>query len=67
MKDSPRYRGQEAATRGTDDVSTTDEAPEFAGRPQCGCGPDERCFDCATDEELAASIPPWPSMGGESR
>ena len=33
-------------------MSTTDEAA-----PACGCGPDERCFDCATDEELAAAIP----------
>jgi hypothetical protein len=36
-----------------------------AGGPQpCDCGPDEHCFDCATDEEAAAAIPPWPSVGG---
>jgi hypothetical protein len=32
-------------------------------REECGCGPDERCFDGATDDELAAAVPPWPSMG----
>jgi hypothetical protein len=35
-----------------------------AGVP-CGCGPDERCFECATDEEAAAAIPPFP-LGGAS-
>lgn len=25
---------------------------------------DYRCFDCATDEELAAAIPPFPGTGG---
>jgi hypothetical protein len=30
----------------------------------CDCGHGERCFNCATDEEMAAAIPPWPSMGG---
>lgn len=33
----------------------------------CSCGPGERCFDCATDEELAAAVPPWPSMGGQEQ
>lgn len=42
-------------------------SPEFAAQSQHNCGPDERCFDCATDEEMAAAVPPWPSMGGESR
>ena len=25
--------------------------------------PDFRCFDCATDEELADAIPPYPASG----
>jgi hypothetical protein len=41
------------------------EMAEHEPKP-CGCAEGERCFDCATDEELAASIPPWPSMGGAS-
>ena len=32
------------------------------GRP-CSHGPDRRCFDCATDDEVAASIPDFPSTG----
>jgi hypothetical protein len=27
----------------------------------CSHGPDERCFDCATDGDLAAAIPDWPA------
>ena len=27
---------------------------------ECEHGPDERCFECATDDELAAAIPPFP-------
>ena len=26
----------------------------------CDHGPEYRCFDCATDDELAAAIPPHP-------
>jgi len=36
-------------------MSTTDET---GGPRPCDCGPDERCFECATDDELLASIPP---------
>jgi hypothetical protein len=32
--------------------------PEAEGRRGCDCGPGERCFECATDEEAAAAIPP---------
>jgi hypothetical protein len=24
--------------------------------PACQCGPDERCFDCATDDELLVAL-----------
>lgn len=30
----------------------------------CSHGPDKRCIDCATDDELRAAIPPFP---GERR
>jgi len=41
-------------------------APVSGGPQPCDCGPDERCFECATDDEAAAAVPPWPSMGGPS-
>jgi hypothetical protein len=55
------YR-QHAVIRLPWETVPADEAGAVA-RP-CGCGPDDSCFDCATDEEAAAAIPPWPSMGG---
>lgn len=27
----------------------------------CRCGPDERCFECATDDEMSAAIGPFPA------
>jgi len=47
------------------------EAAATAAVEECGgsgCqsphGPDGRCFDCATDDEMAAAIPPPPGAGG---
>jgi hypothetical protein len=33
---------------------------------ECSHGPDERCFDCATDEEMAAAIPDYPDTEAPS-
>ena len=52
-------------TAGSGEIQAVPCADPGCPMRPCGCGPDERCFDCATDEELAAAIPPWPSMGGE--
>lgn len=30
--------------------------PSEDWRPDCACGPDERCIECATDDELGASL-----------
>jgi hypothetical protein len=36
---------------------------EGDGGPRgCDCGPGERCFECATDDEAAAAIPPQPAF-----
>ena len=34
--------------------------PDEPTAPACTHAPDRRCFDCATDDELASAIPPWP-------
>jgi hypothetical protein len=35
-----------------------------AGGPQsCDCGPGESCFECASDDQLAAAVPDFPAGG----
>jgi hypothetical protein len=35
------------------------EAAESATAPHCDHGPELQCFDCASDDEMAAAIPPF--------
>lgn len=36
---------------------------DTGGPRDCDCGPGERCFECATDDEAAAAIPPRTEPG----
>lgn len=62
------------ASLGPDVDAITERWPELAewylsepdggeqdGSP-CAHGPEDRCVDCATDDELAAAIPPFPAI-----
>jgi hypothetical protein len=67
-EDIPGYWEARTAL-GTDDglAARARQAPAMVDATLAGHtephGPDHRCFDCATDDELAASIPPSPAPG----
>jgi hypothetical protein len=43
----------------------SDGSTEPGWTGNCDHGPDERCFECADDDEMAAAIPDFPSPGRE--